>query len=80
MAKSYIDSMLGENERILLVTRQHWFVIFSAILGEILFALVVIVGVTVATLYFPIAAFGFALVLVPVLSALRDILIWNNHE
>jgi len=80
MAKSYIDSMLGENERILLVTRQHWFVIFSAILGEILFALVVIVGVSVATLYFPMAAFGFALVLVPVLSALRDILIWNNHE
>ena len=40
MAKSYIQSMLGENERIVLVTRQHWFVLFSAILGEILFALI----------------------------------------
>ena len=80
MAKGYIQGMLGKNERIVLVTRQHWFVLFSAILGEILFALVVIVGVSVATIYFHLAAFGFVLVLVPVLSALRDILIWSNHE
>jgi uncharacterized membrane protein YdbT with pleckstrin-like domain len=80
MAKGYIQNMLGKNEHIVLVTRQHWFVLFSAILGEILFALVVIVGVSVATLYFHLAAFGFVLVLVPVLSALRDIMIWNNHE
>lgn len=80
MAKAYIDSMLGENERIVLVTRQHGFVLFSAIVGEILFALVVIVGVSVVTISIPPAAFGFALVLVPVLSALRDILIWNSQE
>ena len=35
MAKDYIQSMLGENERIVLSTRQHWFVLFSAILAEI---------------------------------------------
>jgi len=80
MAKSYIQSMLGENERIVLVTRQHWFVLFSAILAEIVITLVVIAGVSVATLYFPLAAFGFILVFVPLVSALRDILIWNNHE
>src|SRR5258706_13532639 len=80
MAKGYIQGMLGKNERIVLVTRQHWFVLFSAILGEILFALAVIVAVSVAALYFHPAVFGFALVLVPVISALRDIMIWNNHE
>ena len=80
MAKTYIQSMLGENEHVLLVTRQHWFVVFSAIVGEIIFALVVIVGVSVVTLSYPPAAFGFILVLLPILSAVRDILIWNNHE
>ena len=80
MAKSYIQSMLGENERVLLVTRQHWFVLFSAILAEILISLLVIAGVSAATLYYPPAAFGFVLVLVPPISMLRDILIWNNHE
>ena len=33
-----------------------------------------------ATIYYHLAAFGFVLVLVPILSALRDTLIWNNHE
>ena len=80
MAKSYIQSMLGENERILLITRQHWFVLFSAITAEILITLAIIAGVSVATLYFPPAAFGFILVLLPILSAVRDTFIWNNHE
>ena len=80
MAKSYIQSMLGENERVLLVTRQHWFVLFSAIVAEMLILLLIIAGVSAATLYYPSAAIGFVLVLLPILSALRDILIWNNHE
>ena len=80
MAKSYIQSMLGENERVLLVTRQHWFVLFSAITAEIFITLVIVAGVSVATIYYPPAAFGFVLVFVPLLSALRDILIWSNHE
>ena len=80
MAKNYIQSMLGENERILLSTRQHRFVLFSAITAEIIITLVVIAGVSAATFYNRLAAFGFVLVLVPIISALRDILIWNNHE
>ena len=80
MAKSYIQSMLGESERVLLVTRQHWFVLFSAITAEIFITLVIVAGVSVATIYYPPAAFGFVLVFVPLLSALRDILIWSNHE
>jgi len=80
MAKSYIQGMLGQNERILLVTRQHWFVLFSAILAEIVITLLLIAGVSVATFYYPPAAFGFVLVLVPLISMLRDILTWYNRE
>lgn len=80
MVDKYIQNMLGENERILLVTRQHWFVLFSAILLEIFVILVVIVGVSVATISFPLAAFAFALVLVPLLSMVHDILVWKERQ
>jgi len=80
MAKNYVQSMLGENERIVLVTRQHWFVLFSAILAEITITLLLIAAVSVATFFFPLTAFGFVLVIVPLISMLRDILIWSNHE
>ncbi len=42
MAKTYIQSMLGENERILMVTRQHGFVLFSSIIAEIVVTVIVI--------------------------------------
>ena len=80
MAKTYIQNMLGENERIILVTRQHGFVLFSAILAEITITLILIGIVIATTIYFPLAAFGFLLVFLPMISMLRDILIWNNHE
>ena len=80
MAKNYIQSMLGENERILLITRQHWFVLFSAILAEILITLILIAVFILASIYYPLAAIGFVLVFLPLISMLRDILIWTNHE
>jgi len=80
MAKDYIQSMLGENERILLITRQHGFVLFSMILAEITVSVLLIAVVSVATIFFPPAAFGFVLVVLPLISMLRDILIWTNHE
>ena len=80
MAKDYIQNMLGENERIQLITRQHWFVLFSAILAEIIITLLLIAAIAVATFYFPLALIGLVLVLLPLISMLRDILIWSNHE
>lgn len=84
MAKDYIQSMLGENERILLSTRQHGFVLFSAILAEITISVLLIAAVSVAILFFPLAAplvtIGYVLVIAPLISMLRDILIWTNHQ
>ena len=80
MANDYVKSMLGENERIVLVTRQHWFVLFSNILLEIILTLVLIAAVLAAMTIYPLAVVGFILVLVPLGGMLRDILIWNNHE
>jgi len=81
MAKNYLEGMLGQNERIVLETRQHWFVLFSNILLEIVLTVLLVAGVIAATATFsPIAAIGFVLVLVPLGGMLRDILIWYNRE
>jgi hypothetical protein len=80
MAKNYTQSMLGENERILLITRQHWFVLFSAIMLEIFVTVVVLIAAIVATINFPLAALTFLLILVPLFSMLHDILVWYNRE
>ena len=80
MAKSYIQDMLGQNERIVLVTRQHWFVLFSNILLEIILTVLLIAGIFAATPFIPFASAGFVLVLVPLIGMLRDILVWYNLE
>jgi uncharacterized membrane protein YdbT with pleckstrin-like domain len=80
MADNYVQSMLGENERIILVARQHWFVLFSAILLEIFVSLVVVIGVFFATLAYPFAAFAFVLLIIPLLSLLHDVIDWKNRE
>ena len=80
MANSYIQGMLGQNERIVLATRQHWFVLFSNILLEILLVVLLVVGISAAAVVYPLAGFGFILVLVPLIGMLRDILIWRNRE
>ena len=80
MADSYLQSLMGEMERMLLVTRQHWFVLFSQIFLEIILIVALVAGFIAATVYYPIAAFGFILVLVPLIGMVRDILIWYNRQ
>lgn len=79
MAKTYIQSLLGQNERILLETRQHWFILLSNILLEIVLILLLVAGFTALTVAFPAAAIGFLLVLIPLVGMGRDILAWYNR-
>jgi uncharacterized membrane protein YdbT with pleckstrin-like domain len=80
MAKTYVENMLGENERIILITRQHGFVLFSSIVAEIVVALIVLVAISALTVANPLAAFGFLLILVPLAIMAWDILNWNNRQ
>lgn len=82
MAKiHYVLSMLGDNERIILSTRQHWFVLFSSIIAEIVVTLIVISAIiTMMAFGNPLAAFGFLLALIPLAIMTWDILTWNNHQ
>ena len=80
MKDKFTQSMLGENERIVLVTRQHWFVLFSSILLEIVVTIGVIVAISVAASNSSWAAYAFLLVFIPLTSMLHDILVWKNRE
>ena len=88
MSNRYLKSLLGENEQILFVTHHHWLVLFGEILAELLIALVVIVLVTAVLvlnwvtnpLIAPLVPLGYLLLVIPLISLLRDVLIWRNRE
>ena len=78
MAKTYLDELLGENEKILLETHQHWFVLFGKIFLELLLIALIIGGSLVAYPFYPMAIYGLILVLVPLIGMMNDILVWRN--
>jgi len=85
MADKYIQSLMGENEKILLITRQHWFVLFRAIVAEILIILILIAASIAVSVAYPPALplapiIALLLSLFPVVGMLRDILIWYNRQ
>lgn len=79
MATNYLEGLLGENEEILLETRQHWLVLFNKIFLEIVLAAVLIAGTFFLSAIYPMAAYGFILLLVPLVGLLRDVLVWNSN-
>ena len=85
MAKSYLESLLGMKETILLIARQHWLILVSSIFLEVAVILIVFAAsITVAVLFPPyaliIAAIGFVVMLLPVATMIRDILDWTNRQ
>ena len=81
MADSYVESLMAHNERILLRTRQHWFVLVSMIFVEIVLILLLSAAVTaLSILVTPVAALGFVILLVPIAYMLRDILVWFQKQ
>jgi uncharacterized membrane protein YdbT with pleckstrin-like domain len=80
MANDYIASLLGEHEHMLMMTRQHWFVLFSSIFLELVLIVLILAGVTAAYAFYPMAAYLSVLVLVPLIGMVRDILRWSNRQ
>jgi uncharacterized membrane protein YdbT with pleckstrin-like domain len=85
MAKSYLESLLGEREKIQLIARQHWFILIGSIIIEIIAILVILAGTIAIAVWLKNAAFlvgviGFALLIITVISITRDVLIYSHHE
>jgi uncharacterized membrane protein YdbT with pleckstrin-like domain len=89
MADHYLQSLLGEREKIILATRHHWFVLASSILLEIVLILIIFAATMAGSIYLSsiqspavviVALIGFILLLIPVTTGTRDVLIWTNHQ
>jgi len=84
MPDSYIKQLLGENETILLVTHQHWFLLARNTLPEALLILLLLAGSialsVTAALPVPWPALSFLLLLLPIASLLKDVLFWSHHQ
>jgi uncharacterized membrane protein YdbT with pleckstrin-like domain len=81
MKNNYINTLLGDNEKLLLVTRQHWFVLFGNILLELVFIIILLGAFAAASIFLsPFAALGYLVLLIPLGSMARDILIWYNRQ
>jgi uncharacterized membrane protein YdbT with pleckstrin-like domain len=83
--KGYIKSMLGENEEILLIARQHWFVLVAAIFAELVAIAILLIGAAVVAVFLPALAWlpallGFFLILIPIATMTYDMLAWWNRQ
>jgi uncharacterized membrane protein YdbT with pleckstrin-like domain len=81
----YVESLLGEREKIILIAHQHWFILIRAIVFEIILILILIALTIIAGAYFSelallIGAVGAILLLLPLSTMIRDILDWTNRQ
>lgn len=80
MAKSYLESLLAQNEKIEVVARQHWFMLMRSIFLELILIAVIVAAVSIALVFFPLAAVLYLLVFVPLVILIRDFLTWWNRQ
>ena len=84
MAETYLESLLGDNEKIILVSRQHWFILISSIFLELLTILAISIIITLALIFIPTAspllALGYLLLFIPLAFMAHDIMVWTNHQ
>ncbi len=81
--RGYAESLLGEHEVLLMKTHQHPLILVGAIVAEIALAVAIVVMVTLILTRFeakPVWALGYLLLLLPILSLVRDVLIWSNRQ
>lgn len=81
----YLESLLSKREKIVLVARQHWFILVSAIVLEVIAILVTISLTVIAGIYWSefallIGAIGTIILLLPLSTMIRDILDWMNRQ
>ncbi|MGH2625511.1 MAG: PH domain-containing protein [Anaerolineales bacterium] len=80
MAKTYVETMLGETEKVEWIARQHWFLLLSSILAEIVIILGLAVGLGLLIVVFPLAVVLYILILIPGAKGVYDFMVWWNRQ
>jgi uncharacterized membrane protein YdbT with pleckstrin-like domain len=78
----YLKQLLGRNEQVLFLTRQHWSVLAAEILSEsvLTLALIVLVSLVWNLWGSALAALGYLVLIFPLVSLTRDVLLWSNRQ
>lgn len=78
----YVESMLGEHERLVFSTHQHWMVLASALLVNLAIALVIlfVTAIVLIPLASPLGWIAGLLVVVPAARFVYHWLLWQNRE
>ncbi|HSB89160.1 MAG TPA: PH domain-containing protein [Anaerolineales bacterium] len=81
MSTSYLESLLGENEKVEFVARQHWSILLRSIGAEVVIAVIILGAVTIALpLTGGILGILYILALIPLGMVARDVIIWWNNQ
>ncbi len=84
MTDNYLKKMLGENEQIIFVTRQHWLILLGQILAKSVLALGLAVLITLIWRIWlpqsPLVPLAYLLLILPFLGLLRDVIIWTSRQ
>ena len=82
MNDKYLAQMLGDNEKPIFVSRQHWLVLLGQIAPELALITLIMIGVSTAWISFSAGwlALGYLFILLPIFSLMRDVLIWSSHK
>lgn len=86
MPQKYILNLLGENERVIHVTRQHWLVLLRSLFVEVSLVLIIAAVALGLSALFPLIMTGIALViallllLIPLFGGLIETLTWWNRQ
>jgi uncharacterized membrane protein YdbT with pleckstrin-like domain len=84
MADNYLNNMLGENEHIIFVTRQHWLILLGQILAKSVLALGLAILITLIwRIWLPqslVVPLAYLLLILPLLGLLRNVIIWTSRQ
>jgi uncharacterized membrane protein YdbT with pleckstrin-like domain len=81
---SYLKNLLGENEQIVFVTRQHWLVLLGQTLTKSVLALGLAILITLVwRIWLPqslLVPLAYLLLLLPLLGLLQNVIIWTSQQ
>jgi uncharacterized membrane protein YdbT with pleckstrin-like domain len=84
MTNSYLKNLLGENEQIIFVTRQHWLVLLGQILAKSVLALGLVIVITLIwRIWLPqslLVPLAYLLLILPLVGLLRNVIIWTSRQ
>jgi uncharacterized membrane protein YdbT with pleckstrin-like domain len=81
MPDSYLKSLLGEKETIILAVHQHWLVLLGEIASELLLSLgILALAIGLSFFIGPFALLGLLILAAPAVSLTRDVMIWWNRQ